>query len=265
MTQNPHPTALPPLSELLAHYLQRQAQAQEAGLVGGDVSGEVVPFEAAPVQPVDPRLAWNEALAAVRLLQGKAEPQQWQVPPDWPTLVAAQEPAMALACCLGNFPQLVRNLHPLLHATDLAALRPNSSRPVATPSLLDWAGQVARKKQYPQTLIAVGALRLARHFDRAAEMIKGYQADVPAAWRAAWANEEAALAWHQGQGEKALKLWQAQPTSVPVLFNRAMAALFLEQSDQARPALQEAVAQLPEDSAWHHLGKLYLALAEMRA
>ena len=43
-----------------------------------------------------------------------------------------------------------------------------------------------------------------------------------------------------------------------------MAALFLDQTAEARTALLQAVAQLPEDSGWHHLGKLYLALAEMR-
>ncbi len=43
-----------------------------------------------------------------------------------------------------------------------------------------------------------------------------------------------------------------------------MAALFLGQSAEARTSLGQAAAQLPEVGAWHHLARLYLALAEMR-
>jgi hypothetical protein len=49
-----------------------------------------------------------------------------------------------------------------------------------------------------------------------------------------------------------------------VLFNRGMAALFLGESADARAALSRAVALLPESSAWHHLARLYLTLAEAR-
>jgi len=78
------------------------------------------------------------------------------------------------------------------------------------------------------------------------------------------ANEEAALAWHRGQAEAASKMWQAQEASIPVLFNRGMAALVLEQTAAAQEALQQAVARLPETSSWHHLARLYLTLADAR-
>jgi hypothetical protein len=55
-----------PLSDLMARYLQQRTEAQTAGLVSAETTGEVVPFDAAPVQTVDPQLAWEEALAAVR-------------------------------------------------------------------------------------------------------------------------------------------------------------------------------------------------------
>src|SRR5947209_10405970 len=96
----------PPLEELFRNYLHRQTAAQGAGLGFADVSGEVVPHEAVPLQPADPQQAWNDALAVAPLLAGKAK-VHWQVPPDWPTLVATQEPAVDLAFCLGNFPQMV--------------------------------------------------------------------------------------------------------------------------------------------------------------
>jgi tetratricopeptide (TPR) repeat protein len=244
------------LSELFTRYLQRQAQAQAEGLGYAEPTDEVVPHEAAPAQPVDPQLAWGDAVAAAQHFAGAPAPKAWPVPPDWPGLVAAQEPAVALAFCLGNYPQLVRNLHPLLSG-EPAALRLPPGRPLPADALADWA---SHSKDYPQALLAAGVLRLARHFDEAADLLHR-AGEAPAAWQAVKANEAAALAWHRGRGEEALALWQAQAPSVPVLFNRGMAALFLGRRDEAVAALTEAVAALPDTSAWHHLGHLYLALA----
>lgn len=258
-------TPVPPLGELMAGYLARQADAHAAGLAPTEVGGEVVPFEAAPVQTVDPRLAWDEALAAVRHFKADVKTRSWQAPPDWPLLVAAHEPTVALAFGVGNFPQLVRHLRPVLENADLTELRPSAGRPVAAAGLIGWASETAAQKQFPKLFLALGALRLARQFDKADELVAAVRNDVPAEWKSAWANEEAALAWHRGRAEEALKLWREQPASVPVLFNRGMAALFLGQHVEARKSLAEAVAQLPESSAWHHLGRLYLTLAEMRS
>jgi tetratricopeptide (TPR) repeat protein len=215
------------------------------------------------VQPVEPRLAWNEAVAVLRHLTTGADLRSLGVPSEWPALVASHEPEVALPFCTGNFPQLVRHLPALLQGPDPALLRTPSARP-ASPGLIEWAGRVVREGKFPQALLAVGVLRLARQFDAAAELLRQCQAAVPAAWRDAWANEEAALAWQRGQLEEAVALWGAQPESAPVLFNRGMAALFLGRPEEARSCLNRAVALLPEDSAWHHLGRLYLALAEMR-
>lgn len=264
MTSPHEPSGTPPspqLADLLARYLHNQAAAHEAGLAFADPTGAVVPHEAVPAQPVDPRLAWNDALAVLPYYAAGAQAGSCQPPPDWPVLVASHEPVVALAFCVGNFPQLVRNLQPLLHAKDLSALRSTPVHPVSVSGLLDWAVQ---KRPFPQTLLALGTLRLARQFDQAAELIERQRAEVPAEWQAAWANEEAALAWHQGRADEAVVLWQAQPASVPVLFNRGMAALFLGKPADARSLLNRAAEQLPEASAWHHLGRLYLALAEMR-
>ncbi|HXG08618.1 MAG TPA: hypothetical protein VNK04_02420 [Gemmataceae bacterium] len=261
MSRKPAP---PALSELLARYLQNQASAHQEGLAFADLSGEVIPHEVAPAQPIDPRLAWDEALAAVRWLAPDASVRPGQAPPDWPALVASQESETALAFCAGNFPQLVRDLHLLLRADDLTQLHRPVGRPAAVPGLLAWAEQAERQQQYPQMLLAVGVLRLARQFDLAQDLLDRHKAEVPAAWQRAWANETAALTWHRGKPDAALALWLAQPESVPVLFNRGMAALFLGRPADARPALSRAVQQLPDSDAWHHLGRLYLALAEMR-
>src|SRR5204862_8670 len=83
-------------------------------------------------------------------------------------------------------------------------------RPLSAPGLADWA---ARARGYPQTLVAVGVLRLARHFDEAGRLLA--RSETPAEWRDLHANEEAALAWHAGRAEEALALWQAQEQAVP--------------------------------------------------
>jgi hypothetical protein len=250
----------PPLSELLGRYLQEQTAAHASGMALPETLGEVVPYDAAPAQPIDPRTAWAEAVTALQFCN---ESRSTATPPDWPTLVVTHVPEAALAFAAGNFPQLVRNLLPLWQTKDLMSLCPRGTAAEPSPTLVDWATQSLQEDLYPQSLLALGVLRLAGQFDAADALVETHAAKVPADWRAAWANEQAALAWHRGQTREAASLWQAQKDSVPVLFNRGMAALFLGRVKDARAGLDAAVAQLPEDAAWHHLGRLYLALAEM--
>jgi hypothetical protein len=244
------------LSELFTRYLERQVHAQAEGLGFAELTGEVVPHEAVPIQPVDPQLAWTDAVAVAEHFPGRAA-VSWSVPPDWPALVQAQEPAVALAFCLGNFPQLVRDLHPLVSA-DPPALRVASTRPATIPTLKEWA---TRTRDYPQVLLAAGVLRLARSFDRAEELLRP---QAPPEWQPLHANESAALAFYAGRADEALALWMSQSDSVPVRFNRGMARLFLGQFTLAHDDLTRAVESLPDSSAWHHLGHVYLAMAEGR-
>jgi tetratricopeptide (TPR) repeat protein len=258
-------SAQPALAELMGRYLSRQAGAHAAGLATFDPTGEVVPFEAGPVQPVDPRPAWEEAVAVLPFFRSTgaktSEGEALTPPPQWANLVAAHEPAVALAFCVGNYPQLLRNLHLILHRTKLTDLQPRETQAVVVAELTNRAKDAAANNSFPQTLLALGTLRLARQFDEAGAFLTAHDANVPVDWRDAWANEKAALAWHRGHGAEALALWQAQQPTAPVLFNRGMALLFLGRSADARAPLTQAVAQLPEAGAWHHLARLYLAMA----
>lgn len=254
----------PALSDLLASYLHEQMTRQAAGFATGDSTGEVVPFEAVPVQPVDAGRAWSEAIAVAQHFEPASGRPEWLMPPDWAAVVAAQQPAAALAFSFGNYPQMVRSLQSLLHATELAALLPTGEAAVpSAPGLKEWAATSARERPYPHVLLAAGVLRLTRQFGAAAELLQRCQAAAPAPWQAAWANEQAALAWHSGRVQEAATLWEEQAETVPVLFNRGMAALFLGNPAQAHPLLAKAVGHLSEESGWYHLGHLYLALAEM--
>jgi tetratricopeptide (TPR) repeat protein len=244
------------LSDLFTQYLTRQAAAQAQGLGYAEATDEIVPYDAAPVQPVDPRLAWDDAVAAAKYLADSA--QVLSVPPEWPTLVALQEPAVAVAFCLGNYPQMVRNLHPLL-AGDLMALRVPALRPLSIPAVVEWAG---RLRSGPQMLLAASVLRLAGQFEQAQAALTA--AELPVSLHRIRDNELAAIAWHRGRAEEALDLWQTQEPRAPVLFNRGMALLFLGRTVEAQDALTQAVSQIPETNAWHHLGQVYLALTGER-
>jgi hypothetical protein len=245
----------PTVTDLFTQYLQKQINAHAAGLGHAEPRGDAQPHEAVPVQPVDPALAWKDALTCARLLSGSRATDD--VPPEWPTLVARQEPTVALAFALGNFPQLVRNLHPLLSGEPIA-LRDGPREAVPAPALLEWANQDSKQSR---RLLAAGVLRLARQFDAAAEQLDFTPEPALADLHR---NEQAALAWHRGEAEKALAIWKSLPDSAVTHFNRGMAQLFLGERAGAVLSLGAAVAQLPETSAWHHLGQLYLALAQNR-
>ncbi len=246
------------LAELFRNYLRRQVDAETRWPSPREPQSAVLPHDPGQLLPTDPALAWDNAVAVLPYLASKALPAP-EAPPAWAALLRKkdQESTAALAFCLGNFPQMVRDRHPLLGG-DLAALgtAPVSSAP--TPGLVEWA----RGAHGVQALLAAGVLRLDGQLDEADAVLRS--ADVPAPLQALRANEAAALQWHRGRADEALASWQAQPASVPVLFNRGMAALFLGRIPDARAALTEAVAQLPETSAWHHLGQLYLALVASR-
>src|SRR5262249_22277411 len=152
------------VADLFKDYLNRQVEAQAEGLGYPETTASAVPHEAVPVQPVDPALAWRDALACAKFLG--APKATFEVPPEWPALVGGQEPAVALAFALGNCPQLVRNLHPLLSGEALA-LR-DAGTAASAPALAGWA---SAQREAPQRLLAAGVLRLARDFDQAEALL----------------------------------------------------------------------------------------------
>ncbi len=244
------------ISELFSQYLNSRIQSGETP----EADSEVVLHDAGPVQPVEPRLAWDEAITAIQVGGPKATLPPLSAVSDWRNLVAAQEPALDLVFCAGNFPQMVRNLSLLLSDSAKAP----QTRRFESAGLASWAEQSARKP-FPQALLAVGVMRLARDFERASRLLAECAVALPKEWKAAWRNEEAALAWHSGQREEALAIWQAiEGDHLPALFNRGMANLFLGKPAEAIVSLKQVIARLPESGSWYHLARLYLTLAEMR-
>lgn len=256
----------PSLQDLAARLLTGQAGAHARGLAAFDL-GEVTPYEAGPVQPLEPQAAWREALTALSSYVPKdqtAAGAAQTAPPHWPQLVANHEPLVALPFCVGNFPQLVRNFHQVLQGGASADVVADGGRPVQAPQLIAQAQEVAAERRFPDALVILGTLRLAKQFDEADRFISALEGAVPGMWRAGWDNEKAALAWRRGDVQTARALWAALPPSLPVRFNRAMAEVFTGDPALARADLAEVVKELPETSAWHHLARLYLTLATMR-
>jgi hypothetical protein len=253
------------VSELFLRFLKRQTADREWGISPTSADERVTPYDAAGTPPIDARLAWSEAQAVFALFQPQVKTADWKPPADWTTLVVHHEPVPALAFCAGNFPQLVRNLSPLVQTEKLSQLLPREERPLVLPALDTWVELASGQGSAPYNLLIAGILRLANHLDQASQWLGRIKSDGPASWQSVWANEEAALSWHQGKAEVAFASWQAQKSSTAVLFNRGMASLFTDHPSVAVPALTQAVSHLPETSAWHHLGRLYLALAEMRS
>src|SRR5438874_3145440 len=252
------PAELPHMNEMLKEYLERRTSAHSAGMAAVD-RGEVEPYDAVPPQVLDPKQAWDEATTVF------AHFGLWpnlSAPADWPSLVANPDTAIALPFAAGYFPQSVRDLQRLARSVPPAELPTETGAPIPADGLDTWVGERESSGDVAGLLLTAGVLRLARQFDRAERVLKKCEKEARAQWKSAWTNERAALLWVRGPRVEAEKLWKSLPQSAPALFNRGVAALFLGDKSAARESFCKAVTQIAESSGWHHLGRLYLALAQ---
>lgn len=260
-----HGTPQPQLGQLFADFMRTRAAGPEIE----PFIAEVLPYQASGVHPVDPRLALEEAVEAAAFLlpANDAEPfklNNFKVPGCWGMLVRAHDGNLGVPLCLGNFPQMIRDIAPFLAGKDLAKAQAKPAQPLDLGDqgeLEAWGVKMLAKDRPAEALFAVAALRMVRRFDESERLLQQVQlkgSPVPLL-----ENERAALAWHRGQNEAAKKLWAAHPKqqSPAVLFNRGVAALFTDQPREAAHHLTQALAVLPDKSAWHHLGRLYLLVA----
>jgi len=135
------------LSELLTRYVSGQVARFEDGAPAPELGSEVSLHDVAgAAQAIDPRLAWDEAVAALTVggpLPSGSLPAPCSAP-DWKTLVASQEPALDLAFCTGNFPQMVRNLGLLLGGIEDRPAETSRSRSFRSDALIEWAEKIAK-------------------------------------------------------------------------------------------------------------------------
>jgi hypothetical protein len=233
--------AQPSLEDLMVRFLASRSDAVAAAVEHGE--GEVEPYEVAVGFRVDPRAAWNDATT-------QFSAAAVQLPPDWASVVNMPAAAFAVPMAAGNFPQRVRDLQPMLTRFNPSELRPTGSQSL-TPGLAGLRGWIA-KNGATQPVLAAGLARLIGDFETAEKLLPANATD-----------ERGALAWHRGQCQAALDAWNAAPETPAVLFNRGMALLFLGRVAEAKPALNRAIAAIPESSGWNALARLYLAVAEI--
>jgi hypothetical protein len=234
----------PSLEDLMVHFLASRSDAAATAVEPGE--GDVEPHEVATGFRVDPWAAWNDATSQIN---AAAVP----LPPDWATLVNQPASAFAVAMAHGNFPQRVRDLHPLLARFEPTELRPTGSQ-APMPGLSSLRSWIAKNAE-SQPLVAAGLARLIGDFASAEKLLSGQDP--------ATTNERAALLWHRGKCAEALAAWNAMAETPAVLFNRGMALLFTGKMTEAKAALAKAITILPETSSWNALARLYLAVAEI--
>ncbi len=254
----------PSLADLMVRFLAPRSDAAFAA-VGTGAEGEVVPHEVAGGFRVDPRAAWADATAAIAAAR-PAQPASGACPPEWAAVVNQATSLYAVPMAAGNFPQRVNDLHPLLAGAPLADLRPTApaSALPGVSGLRNWVAKQGTKADPVGMLAAVGVARSVGEYEQAEKALAAAEPMCTGDLRAAWENERAALLWQSGRFDEALAAWEAAGDTPAVRFNRGMALLFLGKPRDARVELCRAVADLPEDGGWNHLGRLYLALAEIQ-
>ena len=108
----------PTLTDLMVRFLATRSDAATMAAVE-PASGDVEPYEVAAGFRVDPRAAWTDANAAISLAAAS-------IPSEWASLVNQPSASFAVAMAAGNFPQRVKDLHPLLAKFNAEELRPKA-------------------------------------------------------------------------------------------------------------------------------------------
>jgi tetratricopeptide (TPR) repeat protein len=259
--------APPPLPHLLTNYLKRLQMVQVlegCSCASGD--SEVEPYHPGEVNLLEPRTALEDALASANwLLEEASERAQFQARqmrdlPNWSIIVRRVEPMPFVPMALGYFPQLVRELSDVSPETWQNWKPPVSN--LSSTGLWDWGELMLMHRRPAEALFAAAVLRLLGQTSEARQLFRAIKSQAPPSWRSLLANEDAALAWQEGDFQTALDIFNRLEPLPPINFNRGLSLLLLGRLRSAREALAQAAAALPGVSAWHHLAQLYCLLAE---
>ena len=152
----------PQLDHLFASYLN----AELANDFGPAFGSEVELYDAGTAWRCEPKAAWDDACAAVRLQPTAPADFKVAAPADWGTTANIAAAVAALPLAAGSFPQLVRDLPSLIGAERLADLRPTGNRPAAPASAAfqTWAFQTAQQHGMPSALLVIGFGALTVYF-----------------------------------------------------------------------------------------------------
>jgi hypothetical protein len=250
------------LGQLVARYLERR-QAEAGPEL--EAAGEVELHQASQLLMLDPLAvladAWFPAQQLAPRLGVRAG--QFRPPPDWVRLVRHLEPVRFLPCCLGSFPQLVRDPQAFLNAGGPEPPPVPRWPTLAVGEVEAWGWHQLRHGPPHGCLFAMATLRLAGQTDAARRLLDALAVQPPPGWDLLLANERAALEWFAGAWDKAEAGWSQAPLAQePVgLFNRGLSALGRGRNEAAA-LFAQAAAAWPESNPWHHLAQAYRAFAE---
>ncbi|MCS6976449.1 MAG: hypothetical protein NZM31_05495 [Gemmatales bacterium] len=257
---------VPSISELLNRFLTRRSLDAEA-MDAPEPVGEVQLYQASDLLAVSPQAAMIDAWEAATRLTGREKalgfvPRRFRPPSEWARLVRRAEPRCLIPCCVGVFPQLVRDASPLLTA-DLEQWQTTPSSSWEMPEVEGWGREHLAAGRPAEALFAVGMLRIAGQYEAASKLLDRIRSTAPDTWADVLANEQAALLWFLGDLAGAERMWKAHPQSGNgvVLYNRGVTALCQGRKD-AIELFDRASAAWPESSTWHHLARMYRTLAE---
>jgi hypothetical protein len=254
----------PRLDELFLNYLKQRSAVAARGPIARE--SEVETHQAVAFAVVDCRQAFRDALAAAEWLiarQAAAALRDTQMPPGWDGFVHQRDSIVAIPFCMGHYPQMLRDVTPILANGRPSSLLAETQQPQPMNDVVAWGTSMLPKQKWAEAIVAAAVLRMTGQSDAARDILDQVRISAPVAWNAVLLNEEAALAWAAGDLRKAGDLWAKHPSAdtPPILFNRGLVALLTDRPRDAESLLWQAVNKLPETSAWHHLAHLYLALA----
>jgi tetratricopeptide (TPR) repeat protein len=110
------------------------------------------------------------------------------------------------------------------------------------------------KQSVARSLIATGICRLGGEHELAERYLYSIKGDIPCE---AFQNELGALEWAKGSHTSARNCWEKGAGLPMADFNLGLAWLADGNRNKAANHFQQALANIPSSSGWHHLGELY--------
>lgn len=227
----------PPLSELLLDYLSCTPDFPER-------PGEVELFSVSAAFRIDGPTAWRDATALL--------PARPALPGCWDGWLRDLAPRREVPAAIGAVPQRVAEPAALFQPDDGPELPGGRCDDMLRLCRRELEKAVTRA-DVTAVLLYAGLLRESGALSEAGTALAALPASLPAEWATRADNERGALAWAEGDRDRALSLWSRHPTDWACAFNRRL----------ADPAATGPAP--PAGTGWAALAELYAAVAASRA
>ena len=248
MKKKPNPSTPKALREMFTKLLQNRVQQARKGTLPPDDGETVLPHGSLTGIAIDPANAWKESQFCLKASLGKATSSVPCVP-GWAAFVQSLGSFSAMPMASGHFPHAMKNLW------DLPEGLTGETCWNTGPSLPELEGWVNHPKQsVARILIATGICRLGGEHELAERYLYSIKGEIACE---AFQNELGALEWAKGSHTSARNCWEKAAGLPMADFNLGLAWLADGNRNKAANHFQQALANIPSSSGWHHLGELY--------